>query len=193
MRLLISAFAPELGPLAESTPAGWEIATVGVGAVSAAAATAALVVDRWPEAVVFLGTCGRYDHRLPRFECLWATEAIAISLEELRGGAYRPQIERSRWLASLPGALPGHAVVVPPAITCTVEGAALLAPLGPVEHLELTGVFEACRLTGVPCGAALVVVNDVGPEAQVQWMANHEEGSRRLVERLRASGFFEGA
>lgn len=193
MRLLLSAFAPELGPLADSTPAGWEIATVGVGAVSAAAATAALVVERWPEAVVFLGTCGRYDQRLPLFECLWAAEAITTSVEELRGGAYRPRIERSRWQASLPGALPGHAVVVPPAITCSTEGAALLGTLGPVEHLELSGVFEACRLMGVACGAALVVVNDVGPDAQAQWTANHEEGSRRLVETLRASGFFEGA
>ncbi len=190
MRLLVSAFAPELGPLAAATPPGWEIATVGVGAVSAAAATAALVADRWPEAVVFLGTCGRYDQRLPLFECLWATEAIATSQEEVRGGAYRPGIERRRWVASLPGALPRHTVVVPPAITCTREGAALLGALGPVEHLELTGVFEACRLLGVPCGAALVVVNDVGPEAQTQWTANHEEGSRRLVERLWATGFF---
>ncbi|MBK9795587.1 MAG: phosphorylase [Holophagaceae bacterium] len=193
MRLLLSAFAPELGSLAKETPPGWEIATVGVGAVSAAAATTALVVDRWPEAVVFLGTCGRYDRRLSLFDCLWATEAIATSLEELRGGAYRPKIERSRWPALLPGALPGHAVVVPPAITCTAEGAALLGNLGPVEHLELTGVFEACRLTGVPCGAALVVVNEVGPDAQAQWTANHEEGSRRLVERLMASGLFAGA
>ena len=84
MRLLLSAFAPELGPLAVDTPPGWEVATVGVGAVSAAAATSALVLDRWPEAVVFLGTCGRYDQRLPLFECLWATEAIATSLETLR-------------------------------------------------------------------------------------------------------------
>lgn len=190
MRLLISAFAPELGPLAEAPPAGWEIATVGVGAVSAAAATAALVADRWPELVVFVGTCGRYDGRVPLFECLWATEAIATSLEEVRGGAYRPKIERRRWVASLPGALPGYPVAVPPAITCTAEGAALLADIAPVEHLELTGVFEACRLAGVPCGAALVVVNDVGPQAQAQWLANHEEGSRRLVARLRETGFF---
>lgn len=192
MRLLLSAFAPELGSLAEATPAGWEVATVGVGAVSAAAATSALLMDRWPEAVVFLGTCGRYDQRLPLFECLWATEAIATSLEEVRGGAYRPAIERRRWKASLPGALPGHAVAVPPAITRTAKGATELAAVAPVEHLELTGVFEACRLAGVPCGAALVVVNDVGPEAQAQWTANHEEGSRRLVARLRETGFFEG-
>lgn len=193
MRLLLSAFTPELGPLARKTPPGWGIATVGIGAVTAAAATAALVLDRRPEAVVFLGTCGRYDQRLPLFECLWATEAIATSLEEVRGGAYRPSLEQRRWASTLQGPLPGHAVVVPPAITCSAEGAALLATLGPVEHLELTGVFEACRLAGVPCGAALVVVNDVGPDAQAQWRANHTEGSRCLVGSLRDSGFFEGA
>lgn len=193
MRLLLSAFAPELGPLAGAPPAGWETATVGVGAVTAAAATARLLFERQPEAVVFLGTCGRYDERLAVFECLWASEAIATSLEEVRGGAYRPGIERARWVATLEGPLPRHAVAVPPAITSTQEGAASLSAVAPVEHLELTGVFAACHLAGVPCGGALVVVNDVGPQAQAQWSTNHAEGSRGLVERLRAAGFFERA
>ncbi|HLP31375.1 MAG TPA: hypothetical protein VK150_08440 [Geothrix sp.] len=193
MRLLLSAFVPELGPLAEHPPAGWETATVGVGAVTAAAATARLLAERRPEAVLFLGTCGRYDDRLQLFEAIWASEAIATSLAEVRGEAYRPALERSRWASTLAGALPCHAVAVPPAITKTREGAALLAQVAPVEHLELTGVFAACHAAGVPCGGALVVVNEVGPDAQAQWKANHAEGSRRLVERLRAAGLFEGA
>lgn len=193
MRLLLSAFAPELGPLAGHPPPGWEAATVGVGAVTAAAATARLLQEKRPDAVLFLGTCGRYDGRLGLFETLWAAEAIATSLEELRGEAYRPGIEQVRWASTLAGPLPLHSVAVPPAITKTLAGAALLGSVAPAEHLELTGVFAACRGAEVPCGAALVVVNEVGPEAQAQWLANHAEGSRRLVERLRASGFFEGA
>ncbi|WP_243293195.1 phosphorylase [Geothrix mesophila] len=193
MRLLLSAFAPELGPLAEDPPPGWETATVGIGAVTAAAATARLLAERRPEAVLFLGTCGRYDERLALFECLWASVAIATSLEEVRGGAYRPGLERIRWASTLAGPLPPHAVAVPPAITKTLEGAALLASVAPAEHLELTGVFAACHAAGVPCGGALVVVNDVGPGAPTQWKANHLEGSQRLVDRLRASGFFEEA
>lgn len=193
MRLLLSAFAPELGLLASDPPAGWEVATVGVGAITAAAATARLLADRKPEAVLFLGTCGRYDGRLELFECLWATEAIASSLEELRGGAYRPPIEQVRWASTLAGPFPSHAVAVPPAISSTQEGAAFLSKVAPVEHLELTGVFAACHGAGVPCGGALVVVNDVGPEAQKQWTANHAEGSQRLVAALSASGYFEGA
>ncbi len=193
MRLLLSAFTPELGPLAGDPPPGWETATVGVGAVTAAVATARLLAEYKPEAVLFLGTCGRYDDRLALFECLWATEAIATSVEERRAGAYRPGLEQVSWVATLAGPLPSHAVVVPPAITSTQEGAAFLAAVAPVEHLELTGVFAACEAAEVPCGGALVVVNEVGPNAQAQWSANHAEGSRRLVEVLRASGYFEEA
>lgn len=190
MRLLLSAFAPELGSLAGQPPAGWETATVGVGAVTAAAATTRLLLERRPEAVVFLGTCGRYDDRLALFEGIWALEAIATSVEEVRGEAYRPGIERVRWASTLEGPLPRHAVAVPPAITKRHDGARLLASVAPVEHLELTGVFAACHGVGVPCGGALVVVNDVGPDAPAQWQANHAEGSRRLIEQLKASGFF---
>ncbi len=193
MRLLLSAFVPELGPFAATPPAGWAVATVGVGAVTAAAATARLLAERRPEAVLFLGTCGRYDTRLDHLECLWAGEAIATSVEEVRGAAYRPGIEATRWPATLAGPWPGHPVAVPPAITATAEGAALLATVAPAEHLELTGVFAACQQAGVPCGAALVVVNEVGPEAASQWQANHAEGSRRLVAALVASGWFQGA
>ena len=193
MRLILSAFLPELGPLAGQAPAGWETATVGVGAVTAAAATARLLAEHHPEAVMFLGTCGRYDTRLELFECLWAGEAIATSVEEVRGAAYRPGIEPTRWPATLSGPWPGLAVAVPPAITATAEGAALLATVAPAEHLELTGVFAACQQAGVPCGAALVVVNDVGPEAASQWQANHAKGSRRLVAALLASGWLPGA
>jgi nucleoside phosphorylase len=161
-----------------------------VGAVTAAAFTARLLSKWRPTGVLFLGTCGRYDGRLGMFETLWASEAIATSVEELRGGAYRPRIEQVCWSSTMAGPLPPHPVAVPPAITKTLEGAALLASVAPVEHLELTGVFAACHGADVPCGAALVVVNDAGPHAQAQWMANHAEGSRRLVENLRASGFF---
>ena len=192
MGLLLAAFPPELGPLRDAPPKGWTTACTGVGALTAAATTARLLAERRPSAVVFLGTCGRYDERLGLFECLWATEAIATSLEELRGGAYRPAIERTRWTATLAGPLPGRTVAVPPAITRTLEGARTLAAVAPVEHLELTGVYAACEAAGVPFGAALVVVNDVGPEASIQWKTNHEEGSLRLIATLRGTGFFEG-
>ncbi|MBS1785471.1 MAG: phosphorylase [Acidobacteria bacterium] len=185
MKLLLGAFPPELGELMDRPPAGWTAACTGVGALAAAAATARWVAELKPDAVLFLGTCGHYDARLKVGDCIWASEAIASSLSELRGEAYRPEIEATQWKATLDGPLPKHGVVVPPAITRTREGAALLGALGPAEHLELTGVFVACHAASVPVGAALAVVNEVGPEAQAQWKANHAEGSRALIQRLR--------
>ena len=191
MRLLISAFTPELGSLAGDPPPGWKTATVGVGAVSAAAATALLLTEDRPQGVVFLGSCGAYDERLPMGTFLSVEEVIASSLAEVRGEAYRPEIERVRWVPSMKLPFEGWKVVVPPAITRSPEGARDLARLGAAEHLELSGVFAACELAGVPCGAALVVVNEVGPEAHAQWKASHAKGSQGLIAALMASGFFE--
>jgi purine-nucleoside phosphorylase len=187
-RLLLAAFSPELAGLDAMPPDGWRVALTGVGALAAAAVTARLLAEVRPERVLFVGTCGAYDARLAVGGQLSATEAIATSLDELEGRAYRPEIERTRWAASWALPLPGHAVAVPPAITRTAEGARRLAALAAAEHLELTGVFAACAAAGVPVAAALAVANRVGPDANAEWRANHARVSRELVEALRRAG-----
>lgn len=186
--LLLAAFPPELADLGEAPPAGWVTACTGVGALAAAVATTRLIAEHRPTRVLFLGTCGAYDDRLPLGECLAASLVLAISLEELAGAAYRPEIERTRWTPGWELPLPAHAVAVPPAITRTEQGAQRLATVAAAEHLELSGVFEACLQAVVPVAAALVVVNRTGPEAHAQWKANHAAGSRALVAALRARG-----
>lgn len=191
MKLLLGAFPPELGPFMEGPPKGWAVACTGVGQLLAAASTARLLEELRPEGVLFVGTCGHLDGRLALGDILWGAEAISSSLEERRGESYRPVIERTHWPATLPPlAFPAHRVVVPPAITRTREGAALLAELGAAEHLELTGVYAACHAADVPVGAALVVVNEVGPDAQAQWKAHHQAESLRLIGVLREMGIF---
>jgi len=183
--LLLAAFPPELAGLDATPPSGWRVATTGVGAVAAAAATARLVAELRPSRVLFVGTCGAYDARLAVFDLLAARAAIATSLDELEGRAYRPSLEAVRFEATwnVPGLAP-HEVAVPPAITRTAEGAARLAAVAPAEHLELTGVFAACRGAGVPVAAALAVANKVGPAAHEEWRANHGRASRALLEAL---------
>lgn len=185
--LLLAAFPPELAGLDTAPPPGWRVATTGVGAVVAAAATARLVESVRPSRVLFLGTCGAYDDRLATFDVIAARAAIATSLEELDGRAYRPSLEVVRYEATWSVAgLPAHDVAVPPAITRTAEGAARLAMVAPAEALELTGVFAACRDAGVPAAAVLAVANRVGPAAHEEWSANHVRASRALVDALRA-------
>jgi purine-nucleoside phosphorylase len=186
--LLLSAFPPELAGLDAAPPAGWHVAVTAVGAVEAAVETARLVAEVRPRRVLFVGTCGAYDDRLAVGDCLAAAEAIATSVEEAAGEAYRPAIERTRWPATWALPLPSHPVAVVPAITRSARGAALVAAIAPAEHLELSGVLAACAAAGVPCAAALVVANRVGPAAHDEWRANHARASRALVERLRSLG-----
>jgi purine-nucleoside phosphorylase len=183
--LLLAAFPPELAGLDAAPPAGWRVATTGVGAVVAAATTARLVAELRPSRVLFVGTCGAYDERLAVLDLFAVRAAIATSLDELEGRAYRPSLEAIRFETTwtVP-ALAAHEIAVPPAITRTAEGAARLAAVAPAEHLELTGVLAACRGAGVPVAAALAVANRVGPAAHEEWRANHARASRLLVEAL---------
>ncbi len=191
MKLLLGAFPSELGPFLEAPPKGWSVACTGVGQLLAAASTARLIEELRPEGVLFVGTCGHFDARLKVGDFIWAAGVHASSLSERRGESYRPVVERTHWNATLPPLdFPPHEVVVPPAITRIREGAERFAALGAAEHLELTGVYAACHAAQVPVGAVLVVVNEVGPQAQAQWAANHQAQSLRLIEALRGMGIF---
>jgi purine-nucleoside phosphorylase len=183
--LLLAAFPPELAGLDAAPPPGWTVATTGIGAVAAAVATARLLALHRPARVLFVGTCGAYDGRLAVLDRIAVRAALATSLDELEGRAYRPALEAVRFEASwtVPG-LPVHDVAVPPAITRTADGAARLAAVAAAEHLELTGVFAACLAAGVPVAAALAVANRVGPGAHEEWRANHARASGLLVEGL---------
>jgi purine-nucleoside phosphorylase len=185
--LLLAAFPPELAGLDRTPPPGWRAATTGVGAVTAAVATAALIARHRPRRVLFVGTCGAYDARLEVGDLVLAAEAIATSLEEVSGRAYRPAVERVRFEATWAPALPlGRcAVAVPPAITRSAAGARALGRIAAAEHLELTGVFAACHAAGVPVAAALAVANRVGPRAHAEWREHHARVSRTLADALR--------
>ncbi|WP_316415896.1 5'-methylthioadenosine/S-adenosylhomocysteine nucleosidase family protein [Mesoterricola silvestris] len=192
--LLLAAFPPELAGRDATPPEGWRVACTGIGALTAGVATARLLAELRPARVLFVGTCGSYDGRLRTGDAVWAAEALAVSLDELEGRAYRPDIETVRWAATLEPALPfpAHAVAVPPGITRTEEGARRLGGLAAVEHLELTGVFAACAQAGVPCGAVLAVANRVGPDAHREWRENHARVSRDLLAALQGLGVFGG-
>jgi len=161
------------------------VATTGIGAIAAAVETSRLVRELRPRRVLFLGTCGAYDDRLAVGDLLAAASAVATSVEEVDGRAYRPEAETRRWAATWKLPLPAHDVAVPPAITTTAEGARVLARLAAVEHLELTGVFAACSAASVPVAAALGVANRVGPGAHEEWKREHARVSAVLVEALR--------
>jgi purine-nucleoside phosphorylase len=190
--LLLSAFGPELAGLDRDPPSGWVVATTGIGAIAAAVETSRLLREIRPSRVLFLGTCGAYDDRLAVGDLLSAASALATSVEEAGGRAYRPDAEPRRWSATWRLPLPAHDVAVPPAITITSEGARALARLAPVEHLELTGVFAACAAASIPVAAGLGVANRVGPDAHAEWRREHARVSAALVAALRRTVLSSG-
>lgn len=187
--LLLAAFPPELAGLDTLPPPGWRVACTGVGALAAAVTTARLIAELKPQKVLFIGTCGAYDERLSIGDILAVSEALAVSLDELEGRAFRPGIERTRWEATWALPFPAHIVVVPPAITKTCEGSERLARIAAAEHLEVTGVFAACHEAGIPVAAALTAANRVGPTAHSEWQAHHAAASAGLVKALRENVF----
>lgn len=182
--LLLAAFPPELAGLDAAPPPGWTTGLTGVGAVAAAAATARLLAERRPSRLLFVGTCGAYDERLAVGDLVSASAALAASLDVLEGRADRPGLETARWEATLPLPFPAQLVAVTPGVTVSAAGAARLAALAAVEHLELTGVFAAAHAAGVPVGAVLGVANRVGPGARAEWRDHHARVSRALVAAL---------
>jgi nucleoside phosphorylase len=188
--LLLAAFAPELAGLDALPPTGWVVATAGVGALTAAVETARLLAAHRPDRVLLVGTCGVYDDRLRTGDVLSAAEALAVSVEEQTGRAYRPDAERVRWPATWRLPFPAHVVAAPPAITRTEEGARALAGVAAAEHLEVAGVFAACHAAGVPVAAALAVANRAGPAAHAEWLAQHARVSAALLRELRTAGVF---
>jgi purine-nucleoside phosphorylase len=184
--LLLSAFAPELAGLDRAPPQGWRVATSGIGAIAAAVETARLLREIRPRRVLFVGTCGAYDARLEVGDVISAAAAIATSVEEVEGRAYRPGAEVTRWPGTWNLPFPAHEVAVPPAITATETGARALARVAAVEHLELTGVLAACAAGGVPAGAVLGVANRAGPGAHEEWKRHHAAVSARVVAAIAA-------
>ena len=163
-----------------------------MGALTAAVSTSRLLWEERPEKVLFVGTCGGYDDRLKVGDLLAAKEAIATSVEELEGRAYRPEVERYRWSATWSLPFAAHSVAVPPAITRTALGARVLSSIAAAEHLEITGVFAACHAAGTPVAALLGVSNLVGPDAHAEWLTNHARVSRALIESALSAGVFRG-
>ncbi|HET8723198.1 MAG TPA: phosphorylase [Anaeromyxobacteraceae bacterium] len=183
--LLLAAFGPELAGMDRTPPPGWIVATTGVGAVLAAVGTARLLAAHRPARVLLVGTCGAYDDRLPVGSVFAVARAIATSVEEVEGRAYRPGAERSRWEATWTLALPAHDVAVTPAVTTSAEGARTLARVAPAEHLEATGVLAACAEAGVPAAAVLGVANRVGPSAHAEWLRENGRVSAAVLEAVR--------
>jgi futalosine hydrolase len=163
--LFVSATREELGDLPGEA--------LGLGAIKAAASTAALIAREHPDGVVLIGTCGAYRggpvigsavvaRRLGLSQGVatmglgyvpHAPEPLACD-PSLTEGIYAPRVD----------VLTVHAITTDPVL------ADRLADGWQVEHMEAYGAAQACAHAGIPFAAILGVASEVGHDAHTHWL-----------------------
>jgi nucleoside phosphorylase len=187
--LVLAAWPPELAFLRKSLadlPAPMRhrvtLATVGVGLVEAAIATARILDKHQPSAVLLVGTAGVYPSQAAGLSLERAVIAGRIRLlpQILPGKhAFLPAIvpaqagsspALARTLRKATG-LPSADVACPLGITATTKAATTAAELSgcALENLEAFAVARAAALAKLPFAAILGIANHVGPRGHREW------------------------
>ncbi|WP_394839936.1 hypothetical protein LVJ94_23900 [Pendulispora rubella] len=188
--LILAAFPPELEPFSERYRK--DARAIGVGLVTAAHATGALLALARPPAVLLVGSCGVYPGAAPAVgSVVVVTRTVLADAGVAQDQAALPPPMATE--APMDGAWMERfaAAGCIPAVTAGTLGIAtddrlaqaLAARSGAeVENLEAFAVASACAAASVPCIAVLGVTNVVGRQGRIQWRDNHRAVAARVVE-----------
>jgi len=195
--LIVSAFAPELAPLARwlAGPSGRRFKTivhavpVGIGAIDAGVGAAAAIAQITPDVVLFVGTGGSYGRRPAIGDVAIAARIRLVSTAALRAQGYLPKPMhvldatdaplRRELLLSAGGRGCVTDVATPLSITTAPPLVELVAgkTRADVENLEVFGVARAVSRARLPFGALLGITNRVGPQAHREWVAHQAQAT----------------
>jgi hypothetical protein len=150
--LLLAATEPEL--------VGRDGAICGVGPVEAAAATARILLERRPSAVLHVGLAGKHGFREPE---------VILAGEERYCDTDSPLVHATSFpdpklLAAARAALPG-VLVCPIGTSARVGGTTNCT----IEAMEGFGVLRACELAGVPALELRVTANEISEPDRSRW------------------------
>ena len=196
--LVLAAVEAELADLRGTLPQNCpvELAAVGCGVVQAAINTAAVLKNyqgafgRSPEAVVFIGSAGSYDHSIPLLTPAVASSVVlgdtAVSLgrgyfPEVMTTALHPDAALAESLLSLDReAIHSGTFATPLAITADRRlGTIIRVELGAkFENLELFGVASACFSNSAPWTNLSMVTNHIHNLAHKEWNQNSAQASK---------------
>lgn len=152
---------------------------LGLGAVAAAARTAALIAREDPDEVVLLGTCGSYPGGPPVGSAVVAGRVGLSPGVATMGLGYVPKAPEplacapqltGRLTAPVVDVLTVHAITTDPVLAERLSDGGWS-----VEHLEAYGAALACAQAGVPFAAVLGVASEVGPEAHTHWLLHRQD------------------
>jgi len=132
----------------------------GVGPVDAAAATARVLAERRPRAVLHVGLAGRHGFGDP--ELVLGSQALYCDTDSgLVTASVSPD---SALLAAARAALP-HALVAPIGTSARVNGTTGCE----VEGMEGFAVLRACELARVPAVELRVTANEISEPDRARW------------------------
>lgn len=165
MMLIIAATEREL--------VGYDGVVCGIGPVDAAAATARVIAERKPTAVLHVGLAGKRGFVAP--ELVLGSEALYCDTDsKLVTAVARPDDEL---LAVARGALPA-AIVCPIGTSARVNGTSGCS----VEGMEGFAVLRACERAGVPAVELRVTANEISEPDRSRW--RFDEALALLAESL---------
>lgn len=188
--LICAAFPPEIDTLQARMGPEVQVATLGVGLVSAALALGQVLARQAMTHILFTGTCGALSlNELPIGTIVRASTVHLGDLSLLAGDSFLPEImlkqaTPARFLKSAKGVVDAE-VFCPLSITQTENGAGLLRkkfPQGVVENLECFAVAQIAAAQKIPCEIIFGVSNQIGPNGHREWLANHQAVSRATQE-----------
>jgi len=182
--LVVAAVDAELGDLPG--------ATLGVGPLRAAVAMTRLLIERSPDAVLLVGSCGVYGDRFTPGTAVVGTSLGFADTGAALGKGYVPLAPEplNAHVEGVPVGVPLASVLTLVAITSDAQAAAAHGQHWDVEHMETYGAALACSEAGVPFSVVLGVANRVGPDAHAEWLANRdraERSARQVARRWLAS------
>jgi len=155
--LVVAATERELGAVE-----GAETLACGIGPVEAAAATARVLAEQRPTALLHVGIAGARG--LPVGTAVLGTEAVYCDL-----GAAIPVVDRvapdPRLLAALRAAFP-DLPALPIGTSARVGGTSTDLR---VEAMEGFGVLRAAELAGVPAVEVRVIANEIDEPDRAKW------------------------
>ena len=201
--LLVCALPAELGPFADDLEqvgehdwAGelggrpWHAAIVGVGKVSAAAATAQRIERLAPSGLTMVGVCGGLDWRTRPGDLVHCTRAVQADLALRSEREVEPDPDRTGALAAAAGSRPAWFLTADrPALSPWRRlrlARAYGQGSGPIADMETAAVAWVARRARLPWCALRAVSDGLGLGRKASFRANFKAQAGRAAEIARA-------
>ena len=167
---------------------------IGMGLCESAVNLARMVLMNPPEFLLFIGSAGSYgNHRI--FDIVESKAASQIELSYLMQKSYTPlksnlivsdeNVSRETPISSIANSNRPTIVNSSNYITTDFDTARKYNRLGiGLENMEFYSVMQVAQLFDIPCGGIFIITNYCNNRAHEEFLENHEEAMKHLVEYL---------